>query len=124
MSQIHINFSMTLNLLLSHSLLGVKELLERSFAAFQGTKAASSLQKRWDQTLTAIEKALPHGKCNTSDPFEVVENIDKRSEFREGKGGTASFPCNECRCLKGCPGKRKGKLSTLLKTFRLLSAHL
>ena len=124
MSQIHINFSMTLNLLLSHSLLGVKELLERSFAAFQGTKAASSLQRRWNQTLTAIEKALPHGKCNTSDPFEVVENIDKRSEFREGKGGTASFPCNGCRCLKGCPGKRKGKLSTLLKTFRLLSAHL
>ncbi|MGM0426330.1 MAG: DEAD/DEAH box helicase [Thermodesulfobacteriota bacterium] len=35
MSQIRINFSMTLNLLLSHAPLEVKDLLERSFAAFQ-----------------------------------------------------------------------------------------
>jgi len=37
-SQIHINFSMTLNLLLSHTPLEVKELLDRSFAAFQERK--------------------------------------------------------------------------------------
>jgi superfamily II RNA helicase len=35
LSQIHINFSMTLNLLLSHTPLKVKGLLDRSFAAFQ-----------------------------------------------------------------------------------------
>jgi ATP-dependent RNA helicase HelY len=35
LSQIHINFSMTLNLLLSHTPLEVKDLLDRSFAAFQ-----------------------------------------------------------------------------------------
>lgn len=39
LSQIHINFSMTLNLLLSHTPLEVKELLDRSFAAFQKSKA-------------------------------------------------------------------------------------
>jgi superfamily II RNA helicase len=34
-SQIHINFSMTLNLLLSHTPVEIKDLLDRSFAAFQ-----------------------------------------------------------------------------------------
>jgi len=37
-SRIHINFSMTLNLLLSHTPLEVRDLLERSFARFQEEK--------------------------------------------------------------------------------------
>ena len=37
MSQIHINFSMTLNLLLSHAPWEVKNLLNRSFASFQAS---------------------------------------------------------------------------------------
>ncbi len=45
-SQIHINFSMTLNLLLSHTPSEVKELLERSFAAFQ-EKASGIRPKKW-----------------------------------------------------------------------------
>lgn len=124
MSRIHINFSMTLNLLLSHSLFEVKDLLERSFAAFQETKAASSLQRRWNRNLSEIKKGLPHGQCDTSDPFEVLENINKRSEFREGQGRADSFPCKGCQHLKACPGKGKGKLGKLLKDFRFLSVHL
>ncbi len=39
MSQININFSMTLNLLLSHTPLEVRDLIERSFASFQEGKS-------------------------------------------------------------------------------------
>jgi len=42
LSQIHINFSMTLNLLLSHTPLEVKDLIDRSFAAFQESDAGVS----------------------------------------------------------------------------------
>ncbi len=42
MSQIHINFSMVLNLLLSHSPAQVEDLLTRSFAAFQIEAAATA----------------------------------------------------------------------------------
>ncbi|MBW1737615.1 MAG: DEAD/DEAH box helicase, partial [Deltaproteobacteria bacterium] len=49
LSQIHINFSMTLNLLLSHTPLEVKDLLDRSFATFQGRKAGASAKGKQDE---------------------------------------------------------------------------
>jgi ATP-dependent RNA helicase HelY len=42
-SQIHINFSMTLNLLLSHSPAEVRDLLARSFAAFQRRRSRTNI---------------------------------------------------------------------------------
>jgi len=79
-SQIHINFSMTLNLLLSYRPLEVKDLLERSFASFQNMRSRSDLQVRWDRMLEALKKAVPKGKCDPSDPYAVIENIQKRAE--------------------------------------------
>ncbi|MFH1490554.1 MAG: DEAD/DEAH box helicase, partial [Pseudomonadota bacterium] len=79
MSQIRINFSMTLNLLLSHRPAEVKNLLERSFAAFQEKGAGVKFRERWDEKLEALGKAIPAGKCDTGDPYEVMENIQKRS---------------------------------------------
>ncbi len=123
-SQIHINFSMTLNLLLSHSLLEVKSLLERSFAAFQGARKVSPLEKRWNQALREIKKALPHAKCDTDDPFEVMENIKRRPQSQKGEVGGDPFPCQGCQHLKGCSGKRKSHLRKLLKDLRFFSSHL
>ena len=82
-SQIHINFSMTLNLLLSHNPEEIKHLLDRSFAAFQEKKAGSGVQKRWERMLEDLKKSIPKGKCDTADPFEVLENIQKRSEIKK-----------------------------------------
>ena len=81
MSQIHINFSMTLNLLLSHRPAEVKDLLERSFAAYQERTSDDSLSKRWDEMVTILRRAIPSGKCDTGDPYEVLENIQKRVEI-------------------------------------------
>ena len=83
LSQIHINFSMALNLLLSHTPLEVKDLLERSFAAFQDKVAGSSFKGRWNQMVRELKKTLHRGRCDTSDPYEVMENIQKRAELQK-----------------------------------------
>jgi superfamily II RNA helicase len=83
MSQIHINFSMTLNLLLSHTPMEVKDLLERSFVAFQERRSGSKVQRQWDEMLNVLKKALPRGNCDTGDPYEILENIQKRIEIQK-----------------------------------------
>jgi superfamily II RNA helicase len=83
MSRIHINFSMTLNLLLSHTPREVKDLLDRSFASFQERRAGSTAQKQWDEILRLLSEALPEGKCDTGDPYEILENIQKRFEMKK-----------------------------------------
>ncbi len=79
-SQIRINFSMTLNLLLSHRPEEVKDLLDRSFASFQNMQSRSDLQVRWDRMLEALKKSMPKGKCDPNDPYGVIDNIQKRAE--------------------------------------------
>jgi superfamily II RNA helicase len=86
MSQIRINFSMTLNLLLSHRPWEVEHLLVRSFAAFQKRGSESTVEKPWNEALAALKTAIPRGRCDTGDPHEVIENIQKRSEFQKYAG--------------------------------------
>jgi superfamily II RNA helicase len=82
MSQIHINFSMSLNLLLSHTPGEVKDLLNRSFASHQELKRGSPFQARWSDLDAELKRLLPEGECDTSDPVEVLENILKSSQLR------------------------------------------
>jgi ATP-dependent RNA helicase HelY len=83
MSQIHINFSMTLNLLLSHSPEEVKDLLDRSFASCQQRKRETASQKKWRNLLGALKEELPRGKCDTGDPYEVMEYIQKKKDLKK-----------------------------------------
>ena len=82
-SQIHINFSMTLNLLLSHTPLEVKELLARSFAAFQEMESDSSEKKRRGEILSELSNSLPKAQCDPADPFEILENIRMRAQLQK-----------------------------------------
>ena len=81
-SQIHVNFSMTLNLLLSHTPEEVKDLLNRSFASFQERKSGSVIQMKWEEMRNALIKAIPRGRCDTDDPYEVLEIIQQKTELR------------------------------------------
>ena len=80
-SQIHINFSMTLNLLLSHSPEEVRDLLNRSFASFQQKKEETVIHRKGRHLLRELKEQLPQGKCDTGDPYEVMEYIQKRAEL-------------------------------------------
>ncbi len=110
MSQIHINFSMTLNLLLSHTPMEVKDLLDHSFAAFQEKKAGSPVQRQWEEMLRVLNKALPQGLCDTGDPYEILENIDKRLETNREKKVMKREIRNERRLRTYTPFLRPGRL--------------
>ena len=86
LSQIHINFSMTLNLLLSHTPLEVKDLLERSFATFQEKERGGADENRLGALLSDLKESLPRALCDTSDPYEVIEHIQKTARVKEVSG--------------------------------------
>jgi len=83
LSQIRVNFSMTLNLLLSHTPLEIKDLLERSFAAFQERQLEISLNNRWNHMLSDLKKILKEGRCDITDPYLISELIEKRTEIKK-----------------------------------------
>ncbi|MBN1277413.1 MAG: DEAD/DEAH box helicase [Deltaproteobacteria bacterium] len=144
-SQIHINFSMTLNLLLSHSPIEVKDLLERSFAAFQERLEGSSISELWDRTVSDLGRLIPDSKCDIKDPFQLMENMQKRSELlhelksvnrkipdpelREKAKGLISqrlksIQCEGCRHFRVCHINKKGRFFHLLRELRMLSVHI
>jgi superfamily II RNA helicase len=81
-SRIHVNFSMALNLLLSHSPLEIKDLLERSFASFRQRRSASPLQTQWHSMLEDFRAVLLGGKCDIDDPYEMLELVQKRTDLQ------------------------------------------
>ncbi|UCF85650.1 MAG: DEAD/DEAH box helicase, partial [Desulfobacteraceae bacterium] len=83
LSQIHINFSMTLNLLLSHTPSEVKDLLDLSFASFQEKEMGPFLKREWNKRISELRKIVPESKCDTADPYEILENIQKRLELQK-----------------------------------------
>lgn len=82
LSQIHINFSMTLNLLFSQEPSDIKFLLERSFAAFKKSKTMPLIRERWKQMLSELKQKLPEGRCDTDDPYEIIANIRKMTAIQ------------------------------------------
>ena len=82
MSQIHINFSMTLNLLLSHRPEEIKILLDHSFASFQEKKSGDLVKKTWARRLEMLNEVLPLARCGAKDPYEIMEYIQKRAEWQ------------------------------------------
>jgi superfamily II RNA helicase len=124
-SQIRINFSMTLNLLLSHSPKEMKTLLALSFAAFQQAGSDTSIQREWDILAISLQRILPNGNCDTSDPFEVLENIRKRSETRKGTETKAKgLACEGCEHFADCHTKKNRELHRILQGFKRLSKRM
>ncbi len=144
-SQIKINFSMTLNLLLSHRPVEIKKLLDLSFAAFQQERSGSLFQRQWDGMVRSLKKKIPRGRCDTGDFYEVLDLIKKRSELKrqeraltkknlimEGKNealnqtreGLKKLPCEKCEHMKYCHGSKNRDLKRLLKEFQWLAHRM
>ncbi|MCF8145379.1 MAG: DEAD/DEAH box helicase [Deltaproteobacteria bacterium] len=81
-SQIRINFSMTLNLLLSHTPLEVKDLLDRSFAAYQENQSGDAQKRRQAEMVSELARILPEAKCDITDPFGIMEYIRTQSDLQ------------------------------------------
>ncbi len=82
-SQIRINFSMTLNLLLSHRPEEVNELLERSFAAYQSREISPALNKRWEKMAESVNRMLPGARCGGDDLSAIADYVRERSKLRD-----------------------------------------
>ncbi len=129
-SQIHINFSMTLNLLLSHTPLEVRDLIGLSFASFQERETGPFVKRRWDDLISKLEKILSGGKCDKADPYEILENIQKRLELKKDvrqlsrsiRYGT--IPCETCAHVRTCHGKEKNPLMKLLRDLQSLGMQM
>ena len=92
-SQIRINFSMVLNLLLSHVPDDVRILLELSFARYRKGGNGSWMKRYLDDIINTLAALLPESNCDSSDPFEVSELINERADLkrrqREARKGTS-----------------------------------
>ena len=109
-SQIHINFSMTLNLLLSHRPKEIETLLDLSFAAFQQKESDSLIQKQWDNAMGLLKRIIPNGNCDTNDPYEILENIRRRAEMKKGIKRLAGDRADKKRMELLKPFLEKGRL--------------
>lgn len=128
LSQIHINFSMTLNLLLSHTPLDIKRLVERSFASFQKKGSETIFKKNYDRLLKNLRKVLPRAKCDTHDPYEVMENIGRLSDLRK-KAPQYEYvldhtPCQTCEHINVCQGKARKSLRKLLREILTIAEQM
>ncbi len=133
-SQIHINFSMVLNLLLSHTPDDIKTLLELSFARYQDRNKGTWIRGYLEDILNTLAALLPGSRCDNQDPFEVIElinereelkRIDKRANKKEQDGHPAGpnyfkddLPCIGCRSLPSCNIKGNKPLRKALANFR------
>jgi len=82
-SQIRINFSMTLNLLLSHAPLEVKDLLDRSLAAYQERSLQDARGNPQGELISELADMLPEARCDASDPLGIIELVQMASDLEK-----------------------------------------
>ncbi len=78
LSQIKINFSMCLNLLLSQSPTEIKGLLEASFATYQNIIPMKKLEKRYRNIMNRLKPMLQNCFCETAE--EITARIHLRQD--------------------------------------------
>ncbi len=77
-SQIKINFSMALNLLLSHSPEEIRELLAYSYATFQNMDQLKVLEDRREDLVSKLVQKMEGSRCDNYD--DIIQLVQKRKE--------------------------------------------
>jgi ATP-dependent RNA helicase HelY len=77
-SQIKINFSMALNLLLSHSPDEIRELLAYSYATFQNMDQLKVLEDRREDMVEKLAQKMEGCRCDSHD--DIIQLVQKRKE--------------------------------------------
>lgn len=109
-SQIKINFSMALNLLLSHHPDEIKTLLELSFAKYQQKSDKSWLKNYLKDITDALAALLPESNCDNNDPFEVMELINRRTDLKREKRQAKKSPHKMNKSAAFKPFLEKGRI--------------
>ncbi len=98
-SQITINFSMVLNLLLSHTPEEIRKVFELSFATFQSLKENKNLKEQRGHLLQRIGEQC--GKTPCGDPVTLVDLMRRRWEMLKTRGRLN-------KCLKANTDRSRG----------------
>lgn len=93
-SQIKVNFSMVLNLLLSHRPEEVKDIFANSFATYQNIMAQSDIVGEKNSVSKKIRVHLEEGHCH-----RVSEVMERRQEIGELRKTLEDLRTNEAACL-------------------------
>jgi superfamily II RNA helicase len=82
-SQIKMNFSMVLNLLLAHRPEDVRGLLDKSFATYQNRTSHQEMEKEWEQLTFNLKRLLPERQCEEGNTKAIFSFIIRRREILE-----------------------------------------
>ncbi len=114
-SQIQINFSMVLNLLLSHRPEDIRELLDQSFATFQNKKSQKKLEEKWESLWERLRKLLPQSQCDLKDKNKVTDLITHREKRKM---------CNDCVHFPLCYSRGRDRVMGLMSRMEKLSRKI
>ncbi|HPD60188.1 MAG TPA: DEAD/DEAH box helicase [Thermodesulfobacteriota bacterium] len=114
-SQIQINFSMALNLLLSHRPDDIRELLDQSFATFQNRKSQKKLEEKWESLWERLNQLLPQCRYDLKDKKRVADLITY--------GGKQEM-CNGCVHSSLCDLRGRNRVRGLMYRMKKLSRKI
>jgi len=117
-SQIQINFSMALNLLLSHRPPEIRELLDRSFATFQNRSNQSQLEKKWERLWKRVCELLPQKQCELGDRNKATDLI-----AQWGKKDTCNHCIHQTICFPLKKSQVKGIISRMKKIMKTIEKN-
>ena len=148
-SQIKINFSMCLNLLMSQNPPEIQSLLKLSFGTFQNAESLCALEKERDIVLDQFKKKIKEGICKSCS--DVINRIESRkaqlkhlsrlrkkmklylkknhsnkaqavgSEIDSVSAGIAALPCGKCSCFANCHRDRANRFAKLANKAALIT---
>lgn len=109
LSQIRVDFSMVLNLLLSHSPQEIMQIFERSFATYLNLiNQSPGLSQRLKESDNRLMELLPEAQCGSAE--HVVELVKKRQDLlRDLAAETRQLTTLQARVTK-MPGLVPGRL--------------
>ena len=112
-SRIQINFSMALNLLLSHRPEDIRALLEQSLATFQNRRLHAPIEEKWENLFGRLRELLPEAKCDLRNPDTAIDFLKHRQ-----KKGAEKAPCNDCAHASVCCSRDKNQANAVLSRLK------
>jgi superfamily II RNA helicase len=117
-SQIQINFSMVLNLLLSHRSLDIRNLLDRSFATFQHRGEYSKSEHKWRALAEKFADSVSLHTCTLTDTESFLDAIASSPEPGTSPG------CEACPHFPLCQAPEYNRVKAAFHRLRKLAKKI
>ncbi|NIQ39038.1 MAG: DEAD/DEAH box helicase [Proteobacteria bacterium] len=109
-SQIQMSFSMVLNLLLSHRPDHIRDLLDKSLAAFQDQHLDPGFMRQWRASFVKLKRMVPKGAMPQDEPFEFLKALQMHAGLRDRIQALKTDIANERKELLFSQYLKRGRL--------------